>query len=116
MNWHVEKKDCKKDLITTLGTVSFMKTLYVSKEKNENEKFEMCYLLDNSNNSLSYRWTSSKSSVLKVDGSGNKANLTSFGTEGNITIACELIDDVHKYNPGASVIKKSVKIQIYYVD
>ena len=33
MNWHVEKKDYEKDLITTLGTVSFMKTLYVSKEK-----------------------------------------------------------------------------------
>ncbi len=33
MNWHVEKKDCEKDLITTLGTVSFMKTLYVSKKK-----------------------------------------------------------------------------------
>ncbi len=46
MNWHVEKKDCEKDLITTLGTVSFMKTLYVSKEKNEDGKFEMCYLLD----------------------------------------------------------------------
>lgn len=46
MNWHVEKKDCKKDLITTLGTVSFLKTLYVSKEKNEDGKFEMCYLLD----------------------------------------------------------------------
>ena len=28
MNWHVEKKDCEKDLITTLGTVYFMKTLY----------------------------------------------------------------------------------------
>ena len=27
--------------ITTLGTVSFMKTLYVSKEKNEDGKFEM---------------------------------------------------------------------------
>lgn len=46
MNWHVEKKDCEKDLITTLGTVSFIKTLYVSKEKNEDGKFEMCYLLD----------------------------------------------------------------------
>lgn len=46
MNWYVEKKDCEKDLITTLGTVSFMKTLYVSKEKNEDGKFEMCYLLD----------------------------------------------------------------------
>lgn len=46
INWHVEKKDCKKDLITTLGTVSFMKTLYVSKEKNDQGKHEMCYLLD----------------------------------------------------------------------
>lgn len=46
MNWQVEKKDCKKDLITTLGTVSFKKTLYVSKEKNEYGKHEMCYLLD----------------------------------------------------------------------
>ncbi len=32
---------CDKVLITTLGTVSFMKTLYVSKEKNEDGKFEM---------------------------------------------------------------------------
>lgn len=46
INWHVEKKDCKKNLITTLGTVSFMKTLYVSKEKNDQGKHEMCYLLD----------------------------------------------------------------------
>lgn len=46
MYWHVEKKDCKKDLITTLGTVSFTKTLYVSKEKNEEGKYDMCYLLD----------------------------------------------------------------------
>lgn len=46
MNWHVEKNDCKKDLITTLGTVSFTKTLYVSKEKNAEGKQEMCYLID----------------------------------------------------------------------
>lgn len=46
MNWHVEKSNCHKDLITTLGTVSFSKTLYVSKEKNEEGKYDMCYLLD----------------------------------------------------------------------
>lgn len=46
MCWYVEKKDCKKDLITTLGTVSFTKTLYVSKEKNEDGNHDMCYLLD----------------------------------------------------------------------
>jgi len=46
MNWHVEKSNCHKDLITTLGTVSFTKTLYVSKEENEKGKHEMCYLLD----------------------------------------------------------------------
>ena len=45
-NWHVEKSNCHKDLITTLGTVSFNKTLYVSKEANEEGKHEMCYLLD----------------------------------------------------------------------
>ncbi len=46
MNWHIEKSNCHKDLITTLGTVSFNKILYVSKEKNEEEKHDMCYLLD----------------------------------------------------------------------
>lgn len=46
MNWHIEKRNCHKDLITTLGTVSFNKTLYVSKEKNEEGKYDMCYLLD----------------------------------------------------------------------
>lgn len=46
-NWYVEKKNCEKDLITTLGTVRFNKTLYVSKtEKDENGKPVMCYLLD----------------------------------------------------------------------
>lgn len=46
-NWYVEKKNCEKDLITTIGTVSFKKTLYVSKtEKDESGKPVMCYLLD----------------------------------------------------------------------
>ena len=46
INWHIERSNCRKDLITTLGTVSFCKTLYVSKEKNEDGKYDMCYLLD----------------------------------------------------------------------
>lgn len=67
---------------------------------------------NNSNNSLLYKWSSSKSSVINVAGSNNLATLISYDKEGSVTIACELTDDVHMYNPSVSAIKKSIKIQV----
>lgn len=44
--WYIEKKD-KKQLITTMGTVTYEKTLFTSKtERTEDGKEVMCYLLD----------------------------------------------------------------------
>lgn len=46
LHWNVESHD-QKQLITSLGTVHFMKTLYTFKDdKDENGKEIMCYLLD----------------------------------------------------------------------
>jgi len=46
LHWVVESSD-EKQLITSLGTVRFKKTLYTSKDsKDENGKEIMCYLLD----------------------------------------------------------------------
>lgn len=45
-HWHIEDHD-KKDLLTSLGKVTFSKTLYVHKENRKPDgKQEMCYLLD----------------------------------------------------------------------
>ena len=44
--WYIETRD-QKQLITTLGTVTYTKTLFTSKEeKTEDGKELMCYLLD----------------------------------------------------------------------
>ncbi len=44
--WYIESHD-RKQLVTTLGTILFMKTLFTSKEeKTEDGKPMMCYLLD----------------------------------------------------------------------
>jgi len=44
--WHVEDTD-RKQLVTTLGTVTYEKTLFVSRtERTEDGKEVMCYLLD----------------------------------------------------------------------
>lgn len=44
--WHIESRDTKQ-LITTMGTVSYRKTLFTSKnEKTAEGKEVMCYLLD----------------------------------------------------------------------
>ena len=44
-HWVVEKH-VEKELVTSLGAVRFRKTLFTSKDKSDNDKPEMCYLLD----------------------------------------------------------------------
>ncbi|QFJ55088.1 ISLre2 family transposase [Pseudobutyrivibrio xylanivorans] len=44
--WNVEHKADARQVLTTLGRVTFTRALYVSKNTNSDEKEELCYLLD----------------------------------------------------------------------